>query len=264
MLNYSEIFNIQKTVLPLTKKELTKILSKEVFTGYVQCPYSMLVDTLTDISKADEYDVTINIERMYQQGQNPFERADVVIKVEGMRDYSEFVNGVISQDEDKEWTDFMTYSTLMRDEIKNAKCMAIKNTIWNAKNIQAWFDDSKVALPEMVFTELTTDFEKFKETVLNTPDLYGFINACDETELKKANDMLVKKLIFILTKHRHELNAHVSRKTRDEMTIKIKKPIINRIFIVSQFANSCRKDWPKIKFTALDKRTFDSIGIWGE
>ena len=74
MLSYQEIFNIQKTTLPLTKKELEGILSKSVFTGYVQCSYSVLVQTLKDIATAETYQCTINPERMYQNGNNPFEK----------------------------------------------------------------------------------------------------------------------------------------------------------------------------------------------
>ena len=94
MLSYQEIFNIQKTTLPLTKKELEGVLSKSVFTGYVQCSYSVLVQTLKDIATAESYQCTINPEQMYQNGNNPFEKGDCIIQIEGTRYYEEFINRV--------------------------------------------------------------------------------------------------------------------------------------------------------------------------
>ena len=69
MLSYQEIFNIQKTTLPLTKKELEGILSKSVFTGYVQCSYSVLVQTLKDIATAETYQYK-SLGHFYLYGEN--------------------------------------------------------------------------------------------------------------------------------------------------------------------------------------------------
>ena len=59
-----------------------------------------------------------------------------------------------------------------------------------------------------------------------------------------------------------ELNRHISNDNKRQEQIVLKNPIINKIFMQPSAAAKCRKDWPKIKFTVLDKKSFDSISVW--
>ena len=34
------------------------------------------------------------------------------------------------------------------------------------------------------------------------------------------------------------------------------------IFIIASLAKQCQTDWPVIKFTTLDKRSFDTLSMW--
>lgn len=262
MLSYSEIFNIQKTTLPVTKKDFEQLLSKQVFMGYVQCEYNRIIDTIKDICKAETYQVTVSPETLYNDGNNPFHKAEVMIQVEGIRDFSEFIDGVISSQDEIEWTDFITYSETFKDEIRNLKSKVIRNILWNQSNLNRWFEEKHIALLQSDKDALVTDWEKFKEKVLLTTDLYDFINCCDEVELKKSYRVLVKNLMKCLDRYRPELNLHIDRKTKKEPRISVRHPIVNKIFIVSQYAKQCQKDWPKLRFISLDKRSFDSLSLW--
>lgn len=262
MLSYTEIFNIQKTTLPLTKQELESVLSKSIFSGYVQCSYSVLVQTLKEIAKADTYKCTINPEQMYQNGNNPFERAEVIIQIEGTRYYEEFINKVITAEDTREWTDFVTYSETFRDELKNLKNKVIQKYLWSRQNINQWCEDKFVSILGEDKDELCTDWDKFKAKVLLTSDLYGFIDSCNETDLAKATKTLSKSLCDLLIKYKPELMRHITNNSKREYEITVKNPIIKRIFIVSNLAKQCQTDWPIIKFTTLDKRSFDTLSMW--
>lgn len=262
MFSYPEIFNIQKTTLPISAKELSNVLSKKSFMGFVQCPYSRLIDTLEDISKADTYKVSVNPNAMYQNGANPFHMGDCVIQVEGLRSFDEFVNKVVAQEDTKEWTDFITYSETFKDEVRILKTQVIHKYLWNAHNINNWFETAGMKLPMNRRNEIISDWEEFKKSVLLTSDLYSFIEACDEGTINQAVKSLNKNIIAKLQKYRPELDKHISNNTKRETDILLKNPIINRIFIVSNYANQCEKDWPSIKFTRLDRRSMDAISLW--
>lgn len=264
MLSYSEIFNIQKTTLPVNKKELEKILAKKSFMGYVQCPYSQLVDTLKNISKAEEYEISINPNELYAQGNNPFSKADVYIQVEGLRSFGEFIDHIVQKEDEKEWTDFVTYSETFKDEIRNLKSKVIQKYLWNTQNISNWFAEKAVKLPNNAKQELIQNFDTFRKTVLLSSDLYSFIDCCDEGELKTAVKVLVKAAVEKLDKYKHELNHHVQNNTKRETSIVVKHPVVNRIFISSSFARQCEKEWPKIRFTSLDKRSLETLSLWDE
>lgn len=262
MQSYSEIFNIQKTTLPLSKKDLENVLSKNMFTGYVQCSYSVLVQTLKEISNADTYQCTINPQQMYQMGNNPFDRAEVIIQIEGTRFYEEFINRVVSCEKSKEWTDFVTYSETFKDELKSLKCQVISKYLWTRQNIMNWCEEKFISILGEDKEDLITNWDHFKAKVLLTSDLYGFIESCNENDLKLATGVLSKTLCDKLQKYKPELMKHITNNSKREALITIKHPIIKRIFIISSLEKQCQKDWPVIKFTTLDKRSFDTLSLW--
>lgn len=262
MLNYRDIFDISKTTMPLSKQDLSKILAKKSFMGFVQCPYSKLIQTLKEICEAEQYQVSVNPNQLYQDGSNPFTHADCVIQVEGLRSFDEFTNKIISSEDGKEWSDFMTYSETFKDEVRNYKLATIKKYLWNAHNINNWFSEGGISLPPNRKSEIIDDFEEFKRIILQSDDLHRFIDACDEGTLQQATQVLTASLVKMLDKYRPELNHHVDNNTRREPQIIVKNPVVNRIFVISNYARQCEKDWPKLKFTALDRRSFESISLW--
>lgn len=264
MLSYSEIFNIQRTTLPLSKKELESVLSKSVFTGYVQCSYSVLVQTLKELATAESCKCTINPDVMYQNTNNPFLKAECIIQVEGTRYYEEFINKVISAEDSKEWTDFVSYSETFKDELRVLKCQVIAKYLWNHMNLNNWYEEKNVALLGDTKAAIETDWETFKSKVLLTKDWSGFIDSCNQGDLQKATRALSQNLCSKLVKYKPELMQHITNNSKREEIITVKNPIIKHIFIVSNYAKQCEKDWPVIKFTTLDKRSFDSLSMWEE
>lgn len=264
MLSYQEIFNIQRTTLPLSKKELESVLSKSVFTGYVQCSYSVLVQTLKELATAESCKITINPEVMYQNTNNPFLKADCIIQVEGTRYYEEFINKVISAEDSKEWTDFVSYSETFKDELRVLKCQVISKYLWNHMNLNNWYEEKNVPLLGDVKAAMESDWETFKSKVLLTKDLYGFIDSCNQADLQKATKALSQNLCTKLVKYKPELMQHITNNSKREEIITVKNPIIKHIFIVSNYARQCEKDWPVIKFTTLDRRSFENLSMWEE
>jgi DNA-binding ferritin-like protein (Dps family) len=264
MLSYQEIFNIQRTTLPLSKKELENVLTKSVFTGYVQCSYSVLVQTLKELATAESCKCTINPDVMYQNTNNPFLKADCIIQVEGTRYYEEFINRVISNEDSKEWTDFVTYSETFKDELRVLKCQIIAKYLWNHMNLNNWYEEKNVSLLGDTKAMMESDWETFKNKVLLTPDLYGFIDSCNQADLQKATKALSQNLCAKLVKYKPELMKHITNNSKREEVITVKNPIIKHIFIVSNYAKQCEKDWPVIKFTTLDRRSFENLSMWEE
>lgn len=262
MLSYQEIFNLKRTTLPLTKKELEGILSKSIFSGYVQCPYNVLIQTLKDIQKSELYQCSINPEWMYQGSNNPLNKAEVIIQIEGIRYYEEFINRVISNEGSNEWTDFITYSETFKDELRVLKSQVISKVLWNVNNLNNWYESQNVALLQSVKDRLSTDWETFKTYVLLTDDLQGFISSCNENDLKKASKLLSYNLCKKLQKYKPELMKHINNNSKRELVITVKKPIVKRIFIISSLVGQCKKDWPILQVTALDKKIFDTISLW--
>ena len=240
MLNYSEIFDIKRTSLPISKEKLQKLLFKKTMMGYVQCQYSNLIDTLKNICQAQEYSACLNPNELFNQTNNPFNKAECFIQIEGTSSCDEFVNHVVNGENDDTFMNFMTYSETFKDEISALKTNVIKNYLWNEHN----------------------NFDSFKEYVMDGNDMPQFIDACDEGNKKKALEVLSHNLVKKLEKYRSELENHINNNTRRESMVVLKKPVVNRIFLLSNFAAQCRKEWPKIQFTALDKRSFESIGLW--
>ena len=262
MLNYADIFDIKRTSLPISKEKLQKLLFKKTMMGYVQCQYSNLIDTLKNICQAPEFSACLNPNELFNQTNNPFNKAECFIQIEGTSSCDEFVNHVVNGEDDDTFMNFMTYSETFKDEITALKINVIKNYLWNEHNVNNWFEEYSIKLPYSRKQEIISDFDSFKEYVINGNDMPQFIDACDEGNKKKALEVLSHNLVKKLEKYRSELENHINNNTRRESMVVLKKPVVNRIFLLSNFAAQCRKEWPKIQFTALDKRSFESIGLW--
>lgn len=262
MIKNIETFNINRVTLPFNKNELESVINKTVTNGYIPVKYDKLIETIQDISSATEYSVTINPSTIYTSSNNPSDRSDCLIKVEGIQTYQEFINTIIKSEDDYEWTDFITYSVNFKDEIKRVKEAAYKKYLWNYHNIDSWTEINNVSILTDDKNTLTTDFEFFKERILNTTDYISFVSACLETDISKAIKFMIKNGCEVLKKYKVELNKHIHTNNMRSENIILKNPIILHIYLQPSAASRCRKDWPKIKFTTLDKKTFDTISIW--
>ena len=262
MIKNKDIFNINKVAIPFTRNELSSVINQMVTNGYVSTTYDNLIETLEDIARATEYPVVINPSEIFTSSNNPLIRNDVLIRVEGMQTYAEFVNNVIQGDEEGSWTNFITYSELFKDEIKKLKCTAYKKFLWNYHNIDTWFNEKNVALLDDDKNMLSLDFPTFKERILMTDDYISFIECCKVEDIDRAVKYMVKNGCMLLQKYKVELNNHISNDNKRQVSVNLKNPIVTKIFLQQSAAARCKKDWPKIKFTTLDKKSFDSSGIW--
>jgi hypothetical protein len=262
MITNKDIFNINKVAIPFTKQELEGVIGQTVINGYVSTTYDMMIQTLEDISRAKEYPVILNPNEIFSSSNNPLIRNDVLIRVEGMQTYSEFINTVVQDGEDYAWTNFITYSEMFKDEIKQVKTLAYKKFLWNYHNIDTWFSENNIGLLDSDKNMLVTDFQLFKERVLYSEDFKTFIDCCKTDDIANAVRYIIKKGCALLKKYKVELNNHISTDNKRQTNIILKNPIITKIFLQSGAAGRCKKDWPKIRFTTLDKKSFDTIGIW--
>lgn len=257
-----DTFNINKVAIPLNRSELETVINKTVTVGYIPVNYDRLIETIKSISSATEYSVTVNPNIIYTKSNHPNERADCLIKVEGMQTYQEFMNTIVRADDNYEWSNFITYSVNFKDEIKRMKEVAYRKYLWNYHNIDSWVTSKNVSILSDDKNMLTTNFDMFKERVLNSDDFIGFIDACLDTDVNHAISFMVKHGCEILRKYKVELNNHIRTNNMREENLILKNPIILKIFMQPSAASRCRKDWPKIRFTTLDKKTFDTIGVW--
>ena len=262
MIQNKDIFNVSKVSIPFSKKELETVISKSVISGYVVTRYEHLVETLKDISTAQEYQVTLNPDMIFMNSNNPMERANAMIQVEGTQTYREFVDNVVHGAEDSAWTNFVTYSELFKDEIRNIKVAAYKKFLWNYENVDSWFTQKNIGLVTDDKNLLLSNFDIFRERVLMSDDYISFLDCCSEENIRSATAYIIKNGCALLTKHKVELNNHIAQDNKNQQFIVLKHPIITKIFLQSGVAGACRKDWPKIKFTVLDKKSFETIGLW--
>lgn len=261
MLN-SNVYNIQSPMIPFSKADLEKVISKHTMIGYVSTDYNNLIETLKNIATATTLNVTLNVNTIYNSANNPIDKQDVLIKVEGTQTYKEYINNAISNDEDSEYMNFLTYSVLFRDSVRELKYTMYKKFLWNYHNIDSWFKNKNIGLTSDTKNRLIQDFEYFKEVILHTNDYNGFIESCLDDDIKLASEYLAKASYALLQKHKTELNTHIHNMNKSEEHIIIKNPIIVKIYMLSNVASQCKRDWPKIKFAVLDKKSLDSIALW--
>lgn len=262
MVSYSEIYNVNSTALPLKKTEFGNVFNKKTLIGYYPCAYTNLVTTLKEISTASELKVSLNPGWLFNTTNNPVSSCECLIQVEGMQTYDEFINKIIQNEDNNEWSTFTTYSPTFKDEIKDVKLNAYKKFLWKPDNIENWMSDKKVSLPNFKKNEILTNFDIFTNEILYTGDYESFVNSCNSEDKQKCIEWMVKQGIAKLVKYGDELTRHVYNNNKREEQINVKNPLIMRIYIMNTYSSRCRKDFPKIKFTTLDKKNFDSISLW--
>lgn len=262
MVNFSELFNVNATTLPMDKKSLSSMMNRATLVGYYQCAYSSLISTLKMIQGAPELSVSLNPQWLWNNANNPTNKLECIIQIEGMQTYSEFVDKVVKNDDAKEWTDFLTYSPEFRDEIKDLKTRAFKKFLWNYDNINNWINDNNVGVIKAGKNQLALDFDYFKQQILDTTDYESFIKSANKEQLQRAIEYMTREGCAKLKKYQNELNLHIKNNNKREENLVLKNPIIRKIYILSGLQNQCKNDFPKIKFEVLDKKSFDSLSVW--
>ena len=159
------------------------------------------------------------------------------------------VNSILSS------TDDISYITF-----KNKSNNIIYTTIENYSK-RAQKADTNISSP-ILDKNGNGDFTTFKERVLLTDDFKTFIDSCKTEDVENAIKFIIKNGCALLKKYKVELNNHISTDNKRQPLVMLKNPIITKIFLQSSAAARCKKDWPKLKFTTLDKKSFDTIGIW--
>ena len=94
-------------MIPFTKKELSSVICKNITVGYVSTDYYNLIETLKRIATAKQIPVTLNVNTIYNSTNNPVNKQDVLIKVEGTQTFQEYINNAISNDENSEYINFL-------------------------------------------------------------------------------------------------------------------------------------------------------------
>jgi hypothetical protein len=118
MIQNKDTFNINKVTIPFSKAELERVISRTVINGYVATTYDMLIDTLKSISVAQEYAVTLNPNTIYLNSNSPLEKTNVLIRVEGIPTYKEFIDSMVQGNETESWSNFLTYSELLSSSLQ--------------------------------------------------------------------------------------------------------------------------------------------------
>ena len=249
-------------MIPFSKQDLKSIINKNVTVGYVSSSYFNLIETLKMISTAKQLPVTLNVNTIYNSTNNPINKKDVLIKVEGTQTYQEYINNAISADDESEYSNFITYSVLFKDSVRQIKLTAYKKFLWNYHNIDTWFNINNIGLTSDTKNKLIQDFDYFTTNVLNTNDFLSFTACCGENDIANASAYLIKAGLELLRKHKTELNLHINTSNKREEQIILNNPIILNIYMLGQAAAQCKKDWPKLKFSVLDKKSLDSIALW--
>lgn len=262
MIKNKDIFDIKKTHIPFTKDEFMNSIDKDVVTGYIPVNYDVLIETIKQISMATEYSIVLNPNEIYNGTNSPIIQNNVLIEVEGIHTFNEFVDNMVNGEDDETWTSFISYSETFKDKIKAIKLNAYKKYLWNYHNIDNWFETSNIAVLKDDKNSIVTDFDTFKERVLLTDDFITFIDNCLDEDIKKALNFIVKQGLEVMKLHRTELNDHIKTANMRSTQITITNPIITKIYALSSIASRCKKDWPKLKVTPLDKKSFETIGLW--
>lgn len=258
MHKYSDIFDINSTVLPFTAEQLNTVVKSTVSCGFVFCNYSELITTVNAINSAQTYDVTLNTDEIVKNNTDPTKSYNVIIQVEGCRKNNVY-DAHINADETGNFCSFDTYSAEFKSEIYELKQKLAKKFLCTYDAINNWAINASVSIAEDTIHRICTNFDLFKKYILTTEDLLSFVDALPADISKKYVDYLTANSTKILTKYKNEVLAHLKNITKLETTITLHKPIIVKIFALSSVATAAKRDWPTLPIVSLDRRSFDSL-----
>lgn len=258
MHKYTDIFDISSTVLPFTAEQLNTVVKSTVSCGFVFCNYSELVTTINDISRASTYDITLNTDEIIKNNTDPTKNYNIVIQVEGHRKNNVYDAHIVA-DETGNFCSFDTYSSEFKTEIYELKRRLAKKYMCSYDAINNWAIENGVSIAEDMIHKLCNDFDLFIKYILVTDDIHSFVESLPSETAKNYVDVLSLNSAKILKKYKNEVLYHLKNITKLETTITIEKPIIVKVFALSNVAATCKRDWPTLPVISLDRRAFDSL-----
>lgn len=258
MHKYTDIFDISSTVLPFTAEQLNTVVKSTVSCGFVFCNYSELVTTINDISRATTYEITLNTDEIIKNNTDPTKNYNIVIQVEGCRKNNVYDAHIVS-DETGNFCSFDTYSSEFKSEIYELKQRLAKKYLCSYDAINNWAIENSVSIAEDMIHRLCNNFELFTKYILATDDIHSFVESLPSDTAKKYVDMLSLNSTKILKKYKNEVLYHLKNITKLETSITVEKPIIVKVFALSNVAAMCKRDWPTLPIISLDRRAFDSL-----
>lgn len=256
MTNFVDLFKPDTTAMPFAADQLNSIVHATVSCGFVPCNYSALISTIKEINSAKEYEISLNADKIVKDNADPTKDINILLQVEGER-----INNVYNfhVNTDSDITTFDTYSSEFKSELYELKDKLIKKIICTYENINTWAINANAKISETMVTKLASDYELFKKYILNTKDVESFVESLSKESVDAYCKALSKLGEKILIKYKSEVLVHFKNITKLETTIKIKKPVIVKIYALSSVANACKRDWPRLNVISVDKTTFDTL-----
>lgn len=258
MRKYNDVFDITATVLPFTAEQLNTVVKSTVSCGFVFCNYSELISTINDISRASTYEITLNTDEIIKNNTDPTKNYNIVIQVEGCRKNNVYDAHIVS-DETGDFCSFDTYSSEFKSEIYELKQKLAKKYLCSYDAINNWAIANSVSIAEDMIQRLCTDFELFTKYILLSEDLHSFVEALPSETVEKYVNALTLNSTKVLKKYKNEVLYHLKNITKLETNITVEKPIIVKVFALSNVAAMCKRDWPTLSVVSLDRRAFDSL-----
>ena len=256
------IYNIQKTTLPMDRDTLLDCINNSPIFGYIYCRYDELLNYIKRINSASEIDLSKNPNKIFSEINDPEGTPEVVFKIEGYKKNNDhYIDTVLKNNDMETWTDFSTYSSFMKEEILNMKEKLFKKILWKYENIHYWFLSGDIKLSSNVEAEYAKNWESFRDDVVNTEDLESFIHSCSENDKENYKKFLIKNAKKLLVKYKYELMKRVDVADKKQEVTSLEKPIINKIFIVSNKYTQCKNDFPNLNVLSLSTRNFNLVGI---
>ena len=263
MLDSRYIYDINATALPLTKELLSSCLNNKTIQSYVLCKYDNLITTINSINREPEMSGTLNGKVLFDSINNPTVSFDCVIQIEGLKKTNDnYLDQVLRSNESVTWTDFKTYSAELRAEIKGMKESIFKKTLWNRENVESWFQRSRIEVPDTMKDELINDWSAFKKLVLSSRDVDKYASSCTDDSKREYLYLIYKNATNLLHRYKVEIMAHANQQNKNDDLVTIRKPVVSRIYIMSNLYARCTKDWPNLAVSPLIKKNLETLGLY--
>lgn len=263
MLDSKYIYDIDATTIPLSKELLSSCIDRTPIFSFVLCKYENLITTINTINRADEISGTLNGGVLFDSINSPETSYDCAIKIEGLKKSDDnYLDAVLRSNDKFTWTDFKTYSSQLRSEIRGMKEAVFRSSLWNSDNLDSWWETTDMQLPDTVKSNLYSDWPTFRDSVVKTSDREGYISACSDESKGNYVTLIQKNAKNLLDRYKIELMAHVNQKNKNDDTVTIKKPVVNKIYIMSNLMAKCQKEWPTLRISALNKKNLETLGLY--
>ena len=263
MLDSRFIYDVDATTLPLSKDLLKTCLNSKPIFSYVLCKYEDLITTINTINHAEEINGTLNGQTLFDSINSPLTSFDCVIKIEGIKKSDDnYLDHVLRSNDSCTWTDFRTYSNELRKEIRGLKETVFKKALWSQDAIDTWFQVAGIQLPDYIRTSLGSDWKLFLDTVIRSTDRDAYISSCTDESKKLYSDLILKNAKALLNRYRVELMSHVNQQNKNDDTVIVTKPVVSKIYILSNKYSKCQNDWPTLRVSPLNKKNLETLGLY--